>query len=72
MPEHSDVVMCFEVDEAADARGVIPFGSSLAAAAIGDAICFAILGERPFDEKAFRQIHPGGAVGRTLCDDDGG
>jgi D-arabinose 5-phosphate isomerase GutQ len=49
-----------------EGEGVIALGSSLAACAIGDAICAAILSVRGFNPDFFRQVHPGGLVGRQL------
>lgn len=58
--------LVFTVPDAIDAAGMIALGSSLAAGAIGDALCFAIFQVRGFDEEQLLQIHPGGAVGKAL------
>ncbi len=62
----SDVIIGFTVDEDANGRGLLPFGSALAAAAIGDALCFAVMNVRGYSEADFLRIHPGGAVGKML------
>jgi arabinose-5-phosphate isomerase len=62
----SDVAVPIKVEEGVDAYGVIALGSSLAAAAVGDAICFAVLSVRGYDSTAFGQAHPLGAVGKRL------
>ena len=66
MARLSDVVLSIKVDKSVDGHGVIALGSSLAAAAIGDALCFALLSVREWDEAAFLKVHPGGAVGKRL------
>lgn len=58
--------LLFSVPDEVDAAGVIALGSSLAAGAVGDALCFAVLAVRGFDPEHFQRIHPGGAVGKAL------
>lgn len=58
--------LLFSVPDEIDAEGVIALGSSLAAGAVGDALCFAVFAERGFDAAHFHRIHPGGAVGKAL------
>jgi arabinose-5-phosphate isomerase len=57
----------FSVPDDLDAAGSIALGSSVAAAAVGDAICHAVLVTRGFDRDRFAQVHPGGAVGKALA-----
>jgi D-arabinose 5-phosphate isomerase GutQ len=66
----SSVRVLFEVPVDLDAAGSIALGSSLAAAAVGDALCHAVFLARGFDERWFARIHPGGAVGKALNADD--
>jgi len=66
MAAMSDVVVCFVTPADADGYGVIALGSSLAACAVGDAICAAILSVRGYSAEFFLKIHPGGAVGKQL------
>jgi len=67
----SDHVIELDV-EGADPFGVLAMGSSLANAAVTDAICalFAILGH--FSLQRFADLHPGGAVGKKLRGGKGG
>lgn len=58
--------LIYRVPDEVDAQGYIALGSSLAAGAVGDAVCFAILLVRGFDADDFRLVHPGGAVGKAL------
>jgi arabinose-5-phosphate isomerase len=60
-----DLVLCFDV-EGADPFGVLAMGSSLANAAVTDAICVLLLEQAGFDLRRFGIIHPGGAVGHKL------
>lgn len=57
----------FSVPPDLDAAGSIALGSSVAAAAVGDAICHAVLLARGFDRATFARVHPGGAVGKSLA-----
>jgi len=61
-----DIVLCFNV-EGADPFGVLAMGSSLANAAITDAICVVVLEQSGFDLQKFKTIHPRGAVGEKLA-----
>lgn len=71
MARLSDVVLCMKVDKSVDGHGVIALGSSLAAAALGDALCFAVLSVQEWDEAEFLKVHPGGAVGKRLLREHG-
>lgn len=66
LARQSDIVLDVSMGYEVDGYGVIPIGSSLASAAMGDALCFVILSERGYDATAFRSVHPGGAVGKGL------
>jgi len=65
----SDIVVRFTTEDAVDGFGMITLGNSLAAAAVGDAMCFALLTIRGFDREEFLKLHPGGAVGKMLKED---
>ncbi len=67
LARQSDVVVRFAVPAGADGHGVIAMGSSLASAAIGDALCWAVLGERGYDPERFREVYPGGAADKRLA-----
>ncbi|MEM1672730.1 MAG: SIS domain-containing protein [Archaeoglobaceae archaeon] len=61
----SDYVIVIE-SEGADPYGVLACGSSLAHAAVTDAICAVILAETGLNLKEFAEQHPRGAVGLRL------
>lgn len=61
----SDCVIAVK-SEGADPYGVLACGSSLANAALTDAICAVVLSELGLDLKEFAQQHPLGAVGLKL------
>lgn len=48
------------------AEDYIPLSSSLAGAALGDALCAVVRLKRGFSPEAFKTLHPGGAVGKLL------
>jgi arabinose-5-phosphate isomerase len=62
MAHVSDIVIELEVDPAAEDEGILPFGSTLATAAIGDALCYLVRRMRGFDLAEMRQTHPSGAT----------
>ena len=62
----ADVVLRLDTPPGIDGAGVLAFGSSLAAGALTDALCRAVLSVRGYDADAFAQVHPGGAVGKEL------
>ncbi len=66
MASLSDLLLLFETPADVDAHGAMTFGNSLAASAMGDALCFAILEVRGYNADRFAQLHPGGAVGKML------
>jgi len=66
LARQSQVVVQFTVDDGVEGHGVIAFGSSLAASAVGDALCCAVLEVRGYSDAEFVQVHPGGAVGKML------
>jgi arabinose-5-phosphate isomerase len=46
--------------------GVAPTVSSTATLALGDALAVALLSKRGFTKKQFKELHPGGSLGRSL------
>lgn len=62
----SDLVLRIQVPPDADVHGIIATGSSLAAAAMGDALCAVLLKLRGYSLKEFGETHPGGSVGKKL------
>lgn len=47
--------------------GLIALGSSLVNAAVGDALCYAMLALKGYTLEEFARTHPGGAVGNKLA-----
>lgn len=72
MASLSDLLLVFETPADVDGHSVITFGNSLAASALGDALCFAILEVRGYDAEHFADLHPSGRVGRILRGDEEG
>jgi len=59
----SQLVIVTETDEAGEGEGVLPFGSTLAHGALGDALCLMAKRMRGFDLRELTQTHPlGGAA----------
>jgi arabinose-5-phosphate isomerase len=65
----SDVVCNVRVDAGAEGEGVLPFGSTLAAGAVGDALCLLVKRLRGFDLKELTQTHPSGATAELVQED---
>lgn len=62
----SEVVLLIRVSTEADPSGMIAMGSALAACAIGDALVVTLMEARAYSWEKFAEIHPGGAVGKLL------
>jgi arabinose-5-phosphate isomerase len=62
----SDIVLTLPTAVDAEGEGVLPFGSTLAAGALCDAICLAAKNLRNFDLKTLTQTHPSGATAELL------
>jgi D-arabinose 5-phosphate isomerase GutQ len=62
LAEISDVVLVIRPDKAGEGEGVLPFGSTLANGAIGDALCLVAKRIRGFDLAVLTQTHPSGAT----------
>jgi arabinose-5-phosphate isomerase len=58
----SDVVLLVRPDVRGEGEGVLPFGSTLANGAVGDALCLAAKRLRGFDLATLVQTHPAGAT----------
>jgi len=66
LAKNSDHVLLYKSQNNEDQEGWICYSNSLSAAAIGDALCVAIMKLRIMDWEEFGMIHPGGAVGKQL------
>jgi D-arabinose 5-phosphate isomerase GutQ len=62
----SDIVLALPTAVDAEGEGVLPFGSTLAAGALCDAICLAAKNLRNFDLTTLTQTHPSGATAELV------
>lgn len=65
----SDVACNVRIDTGAEGEGILPFGSTLAAGAMGDALCLLVKRVRGFDLKQLEQTHPSGATAELVQKD---
>ena len=66
LARRADVALTIPPVEEACAIGMAPTTSTMCAMALGDALAVALMQARGFDQKAFRQFHPGGSLGALL------
>ena len=66
LAELSDVVLVQPNAVEAEGEGVLPFGSTLAAGALCDALCLAVKTVRGFDLATLTQTHPSGATAELV------
>ena len=64
----SDVVLVIRPDSKGEGEGVLPFGSTLANGAVGDALCLVAKRLRGFDLAELTQTHPSGATAELVSD----
>jgi len=64
----SDVVLVIRPDTKGEGEGVLPFGSTLANGAVGDALCLIARRLRGFDLAELTQTHPSGATAELVQD----
>jgi D-arabinose 5-phosphate isomerase GutQ len=64
----SDVVLVIRPDSKGEGEGVLPFGSTLANGAVGDALCLVAKRLRGFDLAELTQTHPSGATAELVRD----
>ena len=62
----SDVVLVLPAAVDAEGEGVLPFGSTLTAGALCDALCLAAKNLRGFDLATLTQTHPSGATAELV------
>lgn len=62
----SDSVLTLPAAVDAEGEGVLPFGSTLAAGALCDALCLAVKNLRGFDLATLTQTHPSGATAELV------
>lgn len=66
LARESDLVMRVAVQKEADAFNMLATTSTMAVAAVFDAICIALMHHTGYTREQFAVIHPGGAVGERL------
>ena len=64
--KHSDVVLDVKVPREACSLNLAPTASTTATLVMGDALALGVMDARGFREKDFAQLHPAGAIGRSL------
>jgi D-arabinose 5-phosphate isomerase GutQ len=62
----ADAIIKVKIPADSDPFGMVATSSSLANAAVLDAICETVLVEKGYTRESFAQTHPGGAVGRKI------
>jgi arabinose-5-phosphate isomerase len=66
LARQSDVFIDCSVEKEACPIGLVPSASSTLTLAVGDALSIALMEKRGFSEEDFRDLHPGGALGKKL------
>jgi len=66
LARQSDVFIDCSVEKEACPIGLVPSASSTLTLAVGDALSIALMEKRGFSEENFRDLHPGGALGKKL------
>jgi arabinose-5-phosphate isomerase len=66
----ANAVLEVKIPPDSDPFGMVATSSSLANAAVGDAICEAILVECGYTRESFAATHPGGAVGHKIREEE--
>ena len=62
----SDIKLTLPTHKEADILNMIPTTSTTLSLALGDALCCTVLSLRKFDKKSFKELHPGGKIGKKL------
>jgi arabinose-5-phosphate isomerase len=62
----SDVVIVLHTDPKGEGEGILPFGSTLANGAVGDALCLMAKRLRGFDLAEMKQTHPAGGTAELI------
>ena len=66
LSKYSDINLLLPKHKEADKLQTIPTTSTTMSLALGDALCCAVLSLRKFDKKSYRDLHPGGKIGKKL------
>ena len=66
LSKNSDINLMLPTHLEADKLQTIPTTSTTMSLALGDALCCSVLSLRKFDKKSFKELHPGGKIGKKL------
>ena len=66
LSKNSDISLMLPKHTEADKLNTIPTTSTTMTLALGDALCCSLLSLRKFDKKSFKELHPGGKIGKKL------
>ena len=66
LSKNADVSLILPIHKEADKLNTIPTTSTTLCLALGDALCCTVLDIKNFDKKSFRELHPGGKIGKKL------
>ncbi len=66
LSKNSDINLILPDHKEADKLQTIPTTSTTMSLALGDALCCSVLNLRKFNKKSFRELHPGGKLGKKL------
>ena len=66
LSKNSDITLLLPKHKEADKLNTIPTTSTTLSLSLGDALCCSVLDIRNFDKKSFKDLHPGGKIGKKL------
>ena len=66
LSKNSDITLLLPNHKEADKLNTIPTTSTTLSLSLGDALCCTVLEIRKFDKKSFKELHPGGSLGKKL------
>ena len=66
LSKNSDIILLLPKHKEADKLNTIPTTSTTLSLSLGDALCCSVLDIRNFDKKSFKELHPGGKIGKKL------
>ena len=66
LSKNSDITLLLPNHREADKLNTIPTTSTTLSLSLGDALCCTVLDVRKFDKKSFKELHPGGKLGKKL------
>ena len=64
LSKNSDINLMLPPHLEADKLQTIPTTSTTMSLALGDALCCSVLSLRKFDKRSFKELHPGGKIGK--------